>query len=70
MSNILKQLLTEILNEANEEGHNAESEYNRELFAEFLISHGVCIVSCDLAQTSSPLDVVSRDAITIDYCLK
>lgn len=56
MNNSLKELIVSILNDANEKGYNAETEYDRQLFAQFLIEHGVYIMSCDLVQDSSLLN--------------
>ena len=56
MNNSLKELIVNILNDANEKGYNAETEYDRQLFAQFLIEHGVSVMSCDLVQDSSLLN--------------
>lgn len=47
-SKTFKQLLVDILEEANEAGHNAESEFDRDLFADFLIKKGVCLCNVDI----------------------
>ena len=45
----LKELLVQILEEANDEGHNAETDYDREFFADFLIEKGIIVCHADLS---------------------
>ena len=49
-SRTFKQRVLDILEEANELGHHVETDKDRALFADFLISKGICLCNVDLAQ--------------------
>lgn len=49
-SRTFKQRVVDILEEANELGHHVETAEDRALFADFLISKGICLCNVDLAQ--------------------
>lgn len=58
-SSTFKQRVIDILEEANELGHHAETAEDRALFADFLISKGICLCNVDLSQAFEKDKVVS-----------
>ncbi len=58
-SRTFKQRVIDILEEANELGHHVETALDRALFADFLISKGICLCNVDLAQAFEEDKVVS-----------